>query len=123
MSEVDRHDAMMRYVYEQVRIEQIMVERHGEDYMRSPEENALGHTPANMQNFLSDPNLARYMPLDERLAVYDFMIREQTTVLGRVVDYLVEQYGRERGSLRGMLPFVGKDERDTAMSLAVYAGK
>ena len=48
MSEGDRHDAMMRYVYEQVRIEQIMVERNGEDYMRSPEENALGHTPANM---------------------------------------------------------------------------
>ena len=63
------------------------------------------------------------MPLDERLAVYDFMIREQTTVLGRVVDYLVEQYGRERGSLRGMLPFVGKDERDTAMSLAWIVGQ
>jgi len=63
------------------------------------------------------------MPLDERLAVYDFMIREQTTVLGRVVDYLVEQYGRERGSLRGMLPFIGRDERDKAMSLAWIVGQ
>jgi len=96
----NRHHETMRFINEQVRIEQHMIERYGIKYWQTTGQCTMSRTPMSERSFLSDPHLAGHLTLAERKAAHDVM-RDAEFML-RVVTSHFQDVGYDRREARDM---------------------
>ena len=117
-SSANRQHETMRFINEQVRIEQHMIERYGIKYWQTTGQCTMSRTPMAERSFLSDPHLARYMSLQERKSTHDFLLKD--SILANLSDHLVNEFGRTPGTTTTFWGSVGDVVRATGNSLGSF---